>query len=122
MRSCVFVFPFAGFVKQIARSMSEAAKTLGTIEDFWSSMHANITHSQEGLARNCASWHGSRFIFERWCIGGQARCDGETNLPKASELRRFIAETHRRHCEERSDDAIQLLDFAALWIASLRSQ
>jgi hypothetical protein len=34
MRSCGFVFPFAGFVKQLARAMFEAEKTLGTIEDF----------------------------------------------------------------------------------------
>jgi hypothetical protein len=28
----------------------------------------------------------------------------------------------RRHCEERSDEAIQAISPAAVWIASLRSQ
>jgi hypothetical protein len=53
MRSCGFVFPFAGFVKQIA-TMSEAAKTLGTIDVLWLSMHVNIANSQEAFMRNCA--------------------------------------------------------------------
>jgi hypothetical protein len=52
MHSSCFVFPLAGFVEQIARSILEAAKTLGTIEDLRPSMHANITHSQAALARN----------------------------------------------------------------------
>jgi hypothetical protein len=30
--------------------------------------------------------------------------------------------THHRHCEERSDEAIQGSAYAARWIASLRSQ
>ena len=30
--------------------------------------------------------------------------------------------SHPRHCEERSDEAIQSIRYAALWIASLRSQ
>jgi hypothetical protein len=34
MRSCGLVFPFHGFVKQLDCSVVEAAKTLGTIEDF----------------------------------------------------------------------------------------
>ena len=54
-------------------------------------MHGNITHNQEGKARNCGKPAWPSIYFGRWCIGGQARCDGETNLPKAAELRRFIA-------------------------------
>jgi hypothetical protein len=55
MRSWYFVFPFAGSVKQIACSMAEAAKTLGTIEVSGPSMHGNIRHSQAAVAHNCVS-------------------------------------------------------------------
>jgi hypothetical protein len=55
MRSWCFVFRFAGFVKQIARSIFEAAKTLGTIEYSRPSMHASITHSQAAAAHNCVT-------------------------------------------------------------------
>jgi hypothetical protein len=34
--------------------MSEAAKTLGTIDVLWLSMHVNIANSQEAFMRNCA--------------------------------------------------------------------
>jgi hypothetical protein len=55
MRSSCFVFPFAGSVKQIACSMFEVQKTLGTIEDFGPSMHASSRHSQAAVAHNCAT-------------------------------------------------------------------
>jgi O-acetylhomoserine/O-acetylserine sulfhydrylase-like pyridoxal-dependent enzyme len=50
-----FVFPVAGLVKQIARSIFKAAKTLGNIEDSRPLMHANTTHSQAAAAHNCAT-------------------------------------------------------------------
>jgi hypothetical protein len=76
----VFVFPFAGFVKQIACSMYDLPKTLGTIEDLRPSMHANLTHSQAAAAHNCATGMAvdlfRRMVQARWR-------GGEINLPKA---------------------------------------
>jgi hypothetical protein len=74
----VFVFLFAGFVKQIACSMLEAVKTLDTVEDLRPSMHAKITHSQADVAHNCATGMAVDLFFgemveARWC-GGELTC------------------------------------------------
>jgi hypothetical protein len=42
-------------VKQIACSMVEVPKTLGTIEDSRPSMHANMKYSQAAVTHNCAT-------------------------------------------------------------------
>jgi hypothetical protein len=55
MHSWYFVFRFADFVKQIARSTLEIAKTLGTIEDLRRSLHPEVTHSQASMAHNRAT-------------------------------------------------------------------
>src|ERR1700712_1199156 len=97
MHSSCFVFPLAGFVKQIARSIFESSKTLGTIEDLEPSMHANMRHSQAAAAHNCATGMAVD-LFRRMV---QTRCEGrEINLQKAVALRRFIAERHSCLCEE----------------------
>jgi hypothetical protein len=49
-----FCFSSLSFVKQIARSASEVAKTLGTIDVSRLSMHAKVRGSQDAFARNCA--------------------------------------------------------------------
>ena len=95
-------------MKQLNRPAIAAVKTLGTIGDSQLFMHANTPRSQETLARNCALSMAVEFIWENGSSALSASCrHGEINLPKAAVSRRFIAETHRRHCEERSDEAIQ---------------
>jgi hypothetical protein len=66
MRSCSFVFPFAGFVKEIAPWMFEAAKSLGTIDDSGPSCTpTSDIVKQAGGAITQAAWQAVYFSDER---------------------------------------------------------
>ena len=74
-------------------------------------------HSFAILAHGAAGAVSARLSLRPLLKRGTTRLqDSGENLPRER------ARMFPRHCEERSDEAIQLFSFAARWIASLRSQ